>query len=280
MNRNMDMYYLSEDNYGDYLKEIGKIPLLTLEEEKELGYKILEGNKEAIDKMIIHNLRLVVSIAKTFIEFGLPILDLIEEGNIGLIYAANHYDVTKGFRFSTFATKWIVEKIEVGIANSSRNIRIPYYRFAKLIKYSRLKKQLTARLNRVPTDLEIATEMNESVERIKLYEDLINDTLSLNYMLDEDIEFSNLITGSRSVEDQVIENDLHNEIALLFSEAELNERDIDILIRRYNLDDNGIMTYDEIGNKYNKSKSWAQQREKNALKKIKKTKYFRNTYIK
>ena len=132
MNDNiLDNCFFTEDSLNDYLNMIGRIPLLTADEEKKLGYKILEGDKIAVNEMIIHNLRYVVSIAKWYKNFGLPLSDLIQDGNIGLIEAANTFDVTKGFKFSTYARDRIMQKIEIGIANTSRNIRLPYHKFEK-----------------------------------------------------------------------------------------------------------------------------------------------------
>ena len=276
----INTYNLTENNLKDYLNNIGKISLLTAEEEKELGYKILSGDKDAVNELVIHNLRYVISIAKYFTSFGLPFIDLIQEGNIGLIEAANRFDITKGFRFSTYAKSWIIQKIEVGIANSGRNIRIPHHRFAKIIKYNQIKEYLSKKLNRIPSQEELAKEMHEDIKKIELYESITNDTLSLNYLLSEDsnIEFSELISSERTVEDEVIGNDLSNEIKEMFEAAGLDEYDIGVLVRRYDLDGNGIRVYAEIGKEYNRSRAWAQQREVNALTKIRKSKYFKETF--
>ena len=142
----MDSYFLSENCLNDYLNMIGKIPLLTASEEKELGVRILAGDRKAIEEMTVHNLRYVVSIAKRYMGFGLPLEDLIQEGNIGLIDAVNNFDVTKGFKFSTFARDRIMGKIEFAVAKTSRNIKLPYHKFEKLLKYLKEKKKFTYHL--------------------------------------------------------------------------------------------------------------------------------------
>ena len=282
MNNNIliDSYSLTEDNLTDYLNNIGKIPLLTVEEEKELGKKIYLGNKDAIDDLIVHNLRLVVAIAKHYLGFGLPLIDLIEEGNIGLIEAANRFDVTKGYRFSTYATKWITQKIEIGITNTSRNIRIPYHKFEKIIKYKKVKEKLSISLNRIPTKEEIANEMNESLDNIDLYESIINDTISLNYQLNDDDkqEFGELISNERSLEDELIKNELPFIIKDIFEELALDETEIDILTKRYGLDGLGNRTFEEISSKYHKTRTWACQKEEKIIKKIKKSKIYKETF--
>lgn len=282
MNNNIliDSYSLTEDNLTDYLNNIGKIPLLTVEEEKELGKKIYLGNKDAINDLIVHNLRLVVAIAKHYLGFGLPLIDLIEEGNIGLIEAANRFDVTKGYRFSTYATNWIAQKIEIGIANTSRNIRIPYHKFEKIIKYKKAIEKLSISLNRIPTKEEIANEMNESPDNIYLYESIINDTISLNYQLNDDDkqEFGDLISNERSLEDELIKNELPFIIKDIFEEIALDETEIDILTKRYGLDGLGNRTFEEISDKYHKTRTWACQKEAKVLTKIKKSKIFKETF--
>lgn len=282
MNNNIliDSYSLTEDNLTDYLNNIGKIPLLTVEEEKEIGKKIYLGNKDAIDDLIVHNLRLVVAIAKHYLGFGLPLIDLIEEGNIGLIEAANRFDVTKGYRFSTYATKWITQKIEIGITNTSRNIRIPYHKFEKIIKYKKVKEKLSISLNRIPTKEEIANEMNESLDNIDLYESIINDTISLNYQLNDDDkqEFGELISNERSLEDELIKNELPFIIKDIFEELALDETEIDILTKRYGLDGLGNRTFEEISSKYHKTRTWACQKEEKVLTKIKKSKIYKETF--
>ena len=282
MNNNIliDSYSLTEDNLTDYLNNIGKIPLLTAQEEIEIGKKIYLGNKDAIDDLIVHNLRLVVAISKHYLGFGLPLIDLIEEGNIGLIEAANRFDVTKGYRFSTYATKWITQKIEIGITNTSRNIRIPYHKFEKIIKYKKVKEKLSISLNRIPTKEEIANEMNESPDNIDLYESIINDTISLNYQLNDDDkqEFGDLISNERSLEDELIKNELPFIIKDIFEELALDETEIDILTKRYGLDGLGNRTFEEISSKYHKTRTWACQKEEKVLTKIKKSKIFKETF--
>ena len=281
MNDNiLDNCFFTEDSLTDYLNMIGRIPLLTVDEEKELGYKILEGDTEAVNEMIIHNLRYVVSIAKWYKNFGLPLADLIQDGNIGLIEAANTFDVTKGFKFSTYARDRIIQKIEIGIANTSRNIRLPYHKFNKLIKYLKAKKRLTISLGRVPSRDEIATALNMDIDMIKQYEELENDTLSLNYLLDGDdkYEFGNVLSSNRDVEDEVLRNDLPNEIEELFEAANLDDIDIEILKKRFGFDNFEMHKFNEIGIEHDRTTTWANQKTIKALRKIKNTKYFKDTF--
>ena len=272
----IDSYILTDNNLQDYLNNINKIPLLTIDEEKEVGYKILYGDKDAKNNLIIHNLKLVVVIAKHYIGFGLSLLDLIGEGNIGLIEAANRFDIRKGHRFSTYASKWIISKIEIGIANTSRNIRIPYHTFEKVKKYKKIKEKLTISLNRIPFKEELAQEMNETINNINLFESIINDTLSLNYLIGEDnVELGNLIADERNIEEQIIQKELPSIIKNIFEDSEVDDIDIDILTKRYNLDGLGIRTFEEIGQDYKKTKAWAHQKEAKALKKLQKSPYLK-----
>ena len=273
--------YLSTDSLNDYLREISNIPLLTPEEEKELGYRILKGDEEAVNKMIVHNLRYVVSVAKYYKNFGLPLMDLIGEGNIGLIEAVNHFDVTKGFRFTTYAKSWIAQKIELGIINTSRTIRIPQWLFNELIKYRRTKLRLTQSLNRIPTPEELSIEMGKSIEKIKQYEEIIRGTLSLNDLLsnDNNVEIGEVLPSSEySLEEETIRKDLPNEIRKMFEVLELDDIDIDVIVKRYGLDGQGIRKYYEIGTAHNRSRAWAQQREAKVLTKIRNSKYFKDTF--
>ena len=276
----LDDYCLSEDSLNDYLNMIGKIPLLTVEEEKELGYKILAGDREATEKMILHNLRYVVSIAKWYANFGVPLIDLIQDGNIGLIEAANTFDVTRGFKFSTYARDKIRQRVELSVAKTSRNIKLPYHKFEKLLKYLKIKSKLTFSLGKAPTRKEIAKEMNEDIGKIKSYEELEKDTLSLNYLLDGDdeFEFGNLLSSNRSVEDMVLQADLIEEMKDLFEAANLSDIDIEVLLKRFNFDGEGVRKYREIGEEYGKTSTWANQKVIKALKKIKNTKYYRETF--
>lgn len=276
----MDDYFLSEDSLTDYLNMIGKTPLLTIEEEKALGYKIINGDKDAINEMIIHNLRYVVSIAKWYTNFGLSLLDLIQEGNIGLIEAANTFDVNRGCKFSTYARGRIMSKIELAIAKTSRNIKLPYHKFEKLLKYLKIKRKLTFLNGKEPTREEIAEAMGVDIDIVKLCEALEKDTLSLNYMLDDDdkFELGNMISGGRDVEDEVLRRDLADEISELFKVAGLSDIDIEILKKYFNFDGNSEYTFSEIGAEYGKTSTWANQKAIKALKKIRNTKYFKDTF--
>ncbi len=276
----MDEYFFTDNSLEDYLNNVGKIPLLTADEEKKLGYLILDGDEAAVSEMVTHNLKYVVSIAKWYMNFGLPLQDLIQEGNIGLIEAARTFDVTKGNRFSTYARDRIMQKIEIGIANTSRNIRIPYYKFRKVMKYIKTKDKLTVELNREPLVEEIAKEMNEDINKIKTYEALLDDTLSLNYMLDDsdNFEFGDMVSSDRNVEDELFKDDLPNEIKALFEAANLSDLDIEIIKRKFGFDDQEVGHLEAIASEYNKTGMWAHYRIVKALKKMKNTKYFKDTF--
>ena len=154
-----------------YLKELKYFSeieggLLTKEEEDELGYRILEGDKEAINTIVKRNLRLVISVAKHYKDFGLDFVDLIQHGNMGLIEAAERYDVRRGYRFSTYATYWIQHYIRRGLGNEAKNIRVPVYFYEELKKYKKVKDKLTVKYKRYPTEEELAKELNISLEKL------------------------------------------------------------------------------------------------------------------
>ena len=161
---NVDQF--ADDSVKMYLREIGKIPLLTAEEELELAQKAAKGNKKAKDKMVEANMRLVVSIAKRYSGRGLDFLDLIQEGNTGLLRAVEKFDPEKGFKFSTYATWWIRQAITRAIADQARTIRIPVHMVETINKVLRASRKLTSELNREPTIEEIAKEMDMDIEKV------------------------------------------------------------------------------------------------------------------
>ena len=158
---------ITDDSVRMYLREIGKIPLLSIEEENELAKKAMEGNQRAKDKMAEANMRLVVSIAKRYSGRGLELLDLIQEGNTGLLRAVDKFDPSKGFKFSTYATWWIRQAITRAIADQARTIRIPVHMVETINKLMRTQRRLTQELNREPTNKELAKEMDMDVEKIE-----------------------------------------------------------------------------------------------------------------
>lgn len=258
------------DSTRYYLKEISKIPLLTFEEERALANRIAAGDKEAVDIMVQHNLRLVVSIAKKYTGCGLSLLDLIQEGNTGLIEAAHKYDVNKGFRFSTYATWWVRQKIGRALSDQSRSIRIPAH-IAELV--SRIKKvtgTLIQKLGRTPTEEELATVLGVEVDKIKIALDMSQAVSSLDVPVGDDEEttvgdlqadksaqnpMTNLITEANR---QVIESVL----------ATLNEREANVLRLRFGFDTDHAYTLEEIGEVLGVTRERVRQIEVKALRKM------------
>lgn len=266
------------DSVKSYLIEISKYPLLKYDEEQELGIKILENNEFAKKKLIEHNLRLVVRVAKRYLSSGMSFLDLIQEGNLGLIKATEKYDVSKGFKFSTYATHWIRQAITRAIHDKSRNIRVPVHLQEKMNNLNKVKKELSVALLREPTLDEIAEEMQLSVAKIKNLIELQTDTISINNYIgdEEDSELEDFIPDKKySTEDEAILNTLKNEIVNLFDKCLLSEREKDILIERFGLLDGEEKTLEEVGEKYDLTRERIRQLEAKAIKKIRNSKYIK-----
>ena len=174
------------DNVRMYLKEIGKISLLTLEEEQELSRKVAEGDEHAKNVLAESNLRLVVSIAKRYVGRGLLFLDLIQEGNIGLMKAVEKFDYDKGYKFSTYATWWIRQAITRALADQARTIRVPVHMVETINKMARIERQMTLELNREPTDQELSKKMGLSVEKIAEIRKISQDPVSLETPVGEE----------------------------------------------------------------------------------------------
>ncbi len=181
---------ISDDSVRLYLREIGKIPLLTTEEELALAHRVVAGEKRAKDKMAEANMRLVVSIAKRYVGRGLDLLDLIQEGNTGLLRAVEKFDPDKGFKFSTYATWWIRQAITRAIADQARTIRIPVHMVETINKLLRTQRRLTQELNREPTNEEIAKEMEIEVEKVEHIMKIKQDIHSLDQSVRDDEEDS------------------------------------------------------------------------------------------
>ena len=254
-----------EDLLGMYLLEIDK-PLLSIEEERYLAYEKMLGNEEVKKEFIERNLRLVVSIAKRYKNRGLSMLDLIQEGNLGLIEAVNHYDVTKECRFSTYAKWWIRKGITTAIYNKGRMIRIPIHKQENLRKVISLKEKLEVTLNKEVTAKEITKTLNISLEEAIQLVNLFYDTTSLNEISDDDMT---------TIEDRIayIDNDLDNailkcDLKYLLEKSNLTEKEINILTLRYGLDGNNPLTLTEIGNIYGVGRNYIGQVEKRVISKI------------
>ena len=287
MINNIEIKQKTFDNYDEsemvvtdsvkvYLASIGKFPSLSIQQERELAYKVAQGDTEAKKLFIESNLKLVVNIAKKYLNRGLSFLDLIQEGNLGLITAVEKYNVKLGYKLSTYATWWIRQSIGRAIADKGRNIRIPVHRQERLNTYKTTMTNLEKKLNRQPTISEIAEEMKISLsEAISLY-NLQFDTTSINILVGDknNTEIEDFIPSSEEeIEDIVIAEGLPQEIKKLFKNCNLKEREITVLTLRYGLDGKGIRTLESVGKKYNLTRERIRQIEKQAIIKIRKSKY-------
>ena len=224
---------------GRYLRQIGRGRLLTHEEEIDLGRRIREGDESARSKLIERNLRLVIPIAKKYRGRGLPFGDLIQEGNIGLMRAADKFDPEKGFRFSTYATWWIRQAVQRAIADKARTIRVPMHMGEKIRKMARAYNELSTEHQREPTDEEVAERLGWNVGRVKDVKSAIPDATSLNQPLSSDegsSELGDLVEDERELEEAgEVVRELETR-RLMKSVERLPERQRRVLVRRYGLD--------------------------------------------
>lgn len=258
------------DGVKAYLKSIGNHPRLTAEEEKELSVLALQGDQEAINRLVNCNLKLVVPIAKRYYGCGLPLLDLIQEGNLGLIKAAEKYDGSKGFRFSTYATYWIRQAISRALGDQSRTIRIPANMVELLSKVKKATAELTQKLGRTPTDKEIATHMGIELDKVQTVMDLAQATTSLDTPVDDE--------GETCMGDLIADRGAENPMANIIREANsqiiaavfdtLGSREAEILKMRFGIDAEKAMTLEEVGQHYGLSKERIRQIENKAIRKL------------
>ena len=253
-----------------YLKEIGKISLLSLDEETELSKKIAEGDEMAKNRLAESNLRLVVSIAKRYVGRGMLFLDLIQEGNIGLMNAVEKFDATKGYKFSTYATWWIRQAITRAIADQARTIRVPVHMVETINKLSRFQRQLTLELNREPTDEELAEKMNMSPEKIREVIKIAQDPVSLETPIgeEEDSHLGDFVPdeSNMSPEDFTVHEMLKEEISDVL--LTLTEREEQVLRLRFGLDDGSSKTLEEVGQMFGVTRERIRQIEAKALRKL------------
>jgi RNA polymerase primary sigma factor len=225
-----------------YLKDIRDLPLLTPEEEKDLAQKVKKGNKKARQKMIKSNLRLVINIAKKYSYLGVPMLDLIEEGNLGLMKAVTKYDPDKGYRFSTYAAWWIKQYITRAVANQGKTVRIPVYVMEMLMRFQKVKKVLQQKMGKVPQMNDMAKRMKLPVSRVKQLNHMASNIASLNAPIGEsgDSEFMDLIEDESIVSsvDELSKFLLHERIEGLLSK--MTEREAKILRLRFGLNEDGV----------------------------------------
>ena len=265
----------SDDSVKIYLRQIGKIPLLTAEEELELARNIQENNDSLAKEALVNaNLRLVVSIAKKYIGRGLTFLDLIQEGNMGLIKAAAKFDYKKGYKFSTYATWWIQQAITRAIADKARIIRLPIHMIDSIGKIRKATLDLTSELGRTPTKQEIAYKLGMSVQKLNGIIKSAQSTVSMDTPAtteEESSKISDFIVDNSMVspDNRVTQDNMLEDIREILEKLSQKERDV--LILRYGLDNNGMRkTLDEIGVQYGVSRERIRQIETRAISKLKK----------
>jgi RNA polymerase primary sigma factor len=266
---------IADDSVRLYLREIGKIPLLTAEEELALAKKVKSGDKRAKDQMAEANMRLVVSIAKRYVGRGLDLLDLIQEGNTGLLRAVEKFDPDRGFKFSTYATWWIRQAITRAIADQARTIRIPVHMVETINKLLRTQRRLTQELNREPTNEEIAAAMEMDVDKVEHIMKIKQDISSLDASVRDDeedsvlgdfIEDEDAKTPTESASEQLLKEQVKQILGTL------TEREQKILKLRFGLEDGKSHTLEEVGQEFSVTRERIRQIEAKALAKLRKHK--------
>ena len=259
-----------DDPVRMYLREIGRIPLLTFEEELELAKKILEDDEEAKQKLAESNLRLVVSIAKKYVGRGMLFLDLIQEGNMGLIKAVEKFDYTKGFKFSTYATWWIRQAITRAIADQARTIRIPVHMVETINKLIRTSRHLLQQLGREPTPEEIAEEMELPIEKVMEIQKIAQDPVSLETPIGEedDSHLGDFIPDDESPapQDSAAYTLLKEQLEEVMET--LTPREAKVLKLRFGLEDGKARTLEEVGREFKVTRERIRQIEAKALRKL------------
>ena len=266
---------IADDSVRLYLREIGKIPLLTADEELALAKKVVAGDKRAKDQMAEANMRLVVSIAKRYVGRGLDLLDLIQEGNTGLLRAVEKFDPDRGFKFSTYATWWIRQAITRAIADQARTIRIPVHMVETINKLLRTQRRLTQELNREPTNEEIAAAMEMDVDKVEHIMKIKQDISSLDASVRDDeedsvlgdfIEDEDAKTPTESASEQLLKEQVKQIL------GSLTEREQKILKLRFGLEDGKSHTLEEVGQEFSVTRERIRQIEAKALAKLRKHK--------
>ena len=259
-----------EDPVRMYLKEIGSVKLLSPEEEVELSKRAEAGDQKAKDRIIEANLRLVVSIAKKYVGRGIPFLDLIQEGNMGLIKAVEKFDYAKGFKFSTYATWWIRQSITRGIADKGKTIRVPVHMVEVINKLSRVQRQMLQDLGREPTPDELARELDMPVEKVQEVQKYGREPISLHTPLGEDgdSEFGDLIEDTDAIapSDAVAFSLLQEQFKQVLET--LSPREAGVIKMRYGLEDGQPKTLDDIGRVYGVTRERIRQIESKTMSKL------------
>lgn len=274
---------ISDDSVRLYLREIGKIPLLSSDEEMELARRIIEGDKKAKDKMAEANMRLVVSIAKRYSGRGLDFLDLIQEGNTGLLRAVEKFDPDKGFKFSTYATWWIRQAITRAIADQARTIRIPVHMVETINKLLRTQRRMTQELNREPTIEELSKELDMEPEKIEYVMKIKQDISSLDAGVGRDgdeedsvlgdfIEDEDTVSPEESATNQLLKEQVNDVL------SSLSDREQKIVRMRFGLDNGKSHTLEEVGQEFAVTRERIRQIEAKALAKLRKHKDAKKLY--
>ena len=260
----------TEDPVRMYLKEIGNVPLLSTEEEIELAKKVEEGDEAAKKKLTEANLRLVVSIAKKYVGRGMPFLDLIQEGNMGLMKAVDKFDYSKGYKFSTYATWWIRQAITRGIADTGRTIRVPVHMVETINKTLRMTRTLLQELGREPTPEEVADRLNVPVSRVREVLKISRDPVSLDTPIGEEddshlgdfIEDDSALSPADSAAFSMLREELNTAL------ESLTDRERQVVELRFGLRDGRARTLEEVGREFNVTRERIRQIEAKALRKL------------
>ncbi|MDO4297853.1 MAG: RNA polymerase sigma factor RpoD [Lachnospiraceae bacterium] len=260
----------TEDPVRMYLKEIGNVPLLSGDEEIELAKRVEQGDEEAKKKLTEANLRLVVSIAKKYVGRGMPFLDLIQEGNMGLMKAVDKFDYTKGYKFSTYATWWIRQAITRGIADTGRTIRVPVHMVETINKTLRMTRTLLQELGREPTPEEVAERLNVPVSRVREVLKISRDPVSLDTPIGEEddshlgdfIEDDTALSPADSAAFSMLRAELTTAL------ESLTERERQVVRLRFGLEDGRARTLEEVGKEFNVTRERIRQIEAKALRKL------------
>jgi RNA polymerase primary sigma factor len=272
MEGSFDLGSISEDSIQMYLREIGKIPLLNSEAEVSLAKRKERGDKEAEKRMIEANLRLVVSIAKKFVGKQLSLLDLIQEGNIGLFRAVKKFDYRKGYKFSTYATWWIRQAITRALADQSRTIRIPVHMVETINRFQQVERRLLQDLGRDPTPEELAAEMGEEIDKIHHIIKISQETISLETSVgdddDDDSSLSDFIEDVKNVSPSQAAGVQMLKEYIIEALKDLSPRERKILEMRFGLTDGVTHTLEEVGKEFDVTRERIRQIEAKALEKI------------
>lgn len=259
-----------DDPVRMYLKEIGRIPLLSADEELELGKRVADGDRDAADRLINANLRLVVSIAKRYLNRGMLFLDLIQEGNLGLMKAVDKFDYQMGYKFSTYATWWIRQAVTRALADQARTIRVPVHMVETINKVKRASARLQVPLGHVPSAEELAEDLKMPVEKVREVLKISMEPVSLETPVGEedDSHLGDFVEDTKTVapEDNVVQIMLHDDLEKLLDT--LTEREKAVLVARFGFYDHRAKTLEEVGQSFGVTRERIRQIEAKAIKKL------------